>query len=68
MNQGKFCRYCLMNRYREISPELLGVYASLVFVIGSLITLAASIISYRENIRSRIIPASETADIPIFIR
>lgn len=68
MNQGKFCRYCLMNRYREISPELLGVYASLVFVIGSLITLAASIISYRENKRSRIIPASETADIPILIR
>lgn len=57
-----------MNRYRKISPELLGVYASLVFVIGSLITLAASIISYRENKRSRIIPASETADIPILIR
>ncbi|NLW03145.1 MAG: hypothetical protein GX027_07760 [Clostridiaceae bacterium] len=59
-----------MTRYRRISPELLGVYASLVFVIGSLITLAASIIDYRENTRTRLpeSPEAAGAEIPFHIR
>lgn len=56
-------------RRRDISPELLEVYASLVFVIGSLITLAASIISYREKLLSRDPSGPGTADphIPFLI-
>lgn len=55
-------------RRSDISPELLGVYASLVFVIGSLITLAASIISYREKLLSQNASGSQaTSPEPPFI-
>ena len=38
-----------MPKNSRINPNLLTVYASLAFVIGALITLAASIISYRSG-------------------
>jgi len=58
-----------MTRDREISPELLGVYASLIFAIGSLITLAASIISYRNSRNARVPESAEVAGagVPLFI-
>jgi len=58
-----------MTRDREISPELLGVYASLIFAIGSLITLAASIISYRQSIKDRVSRGAEQAgpEVPFLI-
>lgn len=59
-----------MTRYQRISPELLGVYASLVYVIGSLITLAASIITYRQSRRPQLpeSPEAAGAEIPFLIR
>lgn len=38
-----------MGSCKQIDPNLLSVYASLVFVIGALITLAASIIVYKSG-------------------
>lgn len=63
-------RVCDMKSNKEISSELLGVYASLIFAIGSLITLAAAIIDYRQSIRTRPSEISEGAgvDIPFLIR
>jgi len=61
LNQGRCTGVWVMTRRREVSPELLDVYASLVFFIGSLITLAASIISYRQNGRRRLPESPEAA-------